>query len=364
MSRPVVLGFCAVFFLTNTVALAQKKKSKKKEEKEDITQVLDIPKDPPAAVVADTSRFVFHVSPLSAKGLLSQQVRDGLKALQGMLRGAQIVRIRAFVAGSGDLRRVPAIVSEEFTEKRIALPAVTVVQVGALPLEGAQVQLESISVDRKATMPNGIALISGQGSTAASAAEPLTKALASTGLNNDSVRRVTCFLNSLQHVNAARASIAAAFPKAPASYAQLRRDSTGDFIECEAAAALTSPPMFTPAHTGVLEGRYTQVVQLAPGPVALTGMQLAFGREPADVRLAFERLGRTLESVGASTKTVVMSNVYPLTGSATEAVRKVRTEFWDGAKPPASTLLLFEGLSSQDASFGIDVIAVSSRGRP
>jgi enamine deaminase RidA (YjgF/YER057c/UK114 family) len=212
-------------------------------------------------------------------------------------------------------------------------------------------------------MPNGIALISGQGGKAAEAAGPLTKALATAGLTNESVRRVTCFLNSLEHLNATRTQISAAFPKAPAVYAQLRRDSMGDFIECEAVAALNSAPASTPTHTGVLDGRYTQVVQLGPGPVAFTGIQLAFGREPADVRLAFERLDRTLEGAGASTKTVVMSNVYPLTNSATEVVRKVRTEFFDAARPPASTLLLFEGLSSLDASFGMDVIAVSSRAR-
>ena len=38
------------------------------------------PKEPPAAVVGETQRLTFHVSPLSAKGLLTQQTRDALKA--------------------------------------------------------------------------------------------------------------------------------------------------------------------------------------------------------------------------------------------------------------------------------------------
>ena len=40
-----------------------------------------VPATPPATVTAETSRLVFQVSPLSTKGLLSQQVRDALKAL-------------------------------------------------------------------------------------------------------------------------------------------------------------------------------------------------------------------------------------------------------------------------------------------
>src|SRR6266446_4834403 len=92
-----------------------------KKKKEEITQTLELPKDPPASVTAETSRLVFHVTPLSAKGLLSQQVRDALKALLKSAGGQTIVKLRAFVAGSGDLRRVQAIVSKVVTEKRLPL---------------------------------------------------------------------------------------------------------------------------------------------------------------------------------------------------------------------------------------------------
>ena len=78
-----------------------------KKKKEEITQTLELPKDPPASVTAETARLVFHVSPLSSKGLLSQQVRDALKALLKSTGGATIVKLRAFVAGSGDLLADP-----------------------------------------------------------------------------------------------------------------------------------------------------------------------------------------------------------------------------------------------------------------
>src|SRR5579871_5783321 len=83
----------------------------KKKNADDTTQVLDLPKDPPLVAIGDAGRLVFHVSPPSAKGLLSQQTHDALKAILKMNGGASVVHIRAFVAGSGDIRRVPQIAS-------------------------------------------------------------------------------------------------------------------------------------------------------------------------------------------------------------------------------------------------------------
>ena len=143
-------------------------RKQKNEDKEPQTQTLPLLKDPPAAVAAETSKLAFHVSPLSAKGLLSPQTRDAIGALMKTTRGAQIVKLRAFVAGTGDLRRVQSIVSEIFTDKKQPLPALSAIQVGALPLEGAQVVIESVSVEKKAAHPFGLVFFSGQkgGSTA------------------------------------------------------------------------------------------------------------------------------------------------------------------------------------------------------
>jgi hypothetical protein len=76
-----VLALCAL------AALAGPFDKKKKKSEEDVTQVLQLPKDPPSAVVAETARLGFYVSPLSSKGLLSQQVRDALKALHRNVGG-------------------------------------------------------------------------------------------------------------------------------------------------------------------------------------------------------------------------------------------------------------------------------------
>src|SRR5580704_18448330 len=125
--------------ITLAVAFAKKKRP------DDVTQTLALPKDPPLVAIGETSRLIFHVSPLSGKGLLSQQTREALKAILKANGGAPVVHIRAFVAGSGDLRRVPQIVSEMFAEKKLPLPSVSVVQAGGLPLENAQVVIETVS---------------------------------------------------------------------------------------------------------------------------------------------------------------------------------------------------------------------------
>jgi enamine deaminase RidA (YjgF/YER057c/UK114 family) len=308
--------------------------------------------------VADVSRLVFHVSPLSAKGLLSQQTRDALKNLLQQAKGAQIVKIRAFVAGSGDMRRVQTIVSEIFTEKRMSLPALSVVQVGGLPLEGAQVVLESTATDRRVQNEHGLGFISGQPSTMKDVLGPLQKMTEKAGFTAMSVRRVTCFLSDLDHVIATRGQAQTTYPKAALNFVQLQRSTLEDFAECEAVAGLqTTPPkpvsLFEPE-----AGKYSQVALVGPGKVALTGTQVGFRFQDEDVRLAFGRLGKALDSVGGSFKNVAMTHVYPLNRGTAERIRKIRFEFYDAARPPASTLLLFEGLPGMDAAFAIDVIAV------
>src|SRR5258708_29648802 len=98
MKRLKLLGVLVALAVAAYPLLAKKKKP------EEITQTLELPKDPPATVTAEPSRLVFHVSPLSAKGLLSQQVRAALKALLKSSGGPTLVKLPAFVASTGDLR--------------------------------------------------------------------------------------------------------------------------------------------------------------------------------------------------------------------------------------------------------------------
>ncbi len=132
---PLVAAACAL-------ALVASPEQRKKKEEE--TQTLQLPKELPTAITGDTRHLNFLVTPLSSKGLLSQQVRDGLKALAHLAGGDRVLKIRAFVAGSGDLRRVRDLVSEDLTDRKQPLPVLSLIQSGGLPMEGAQVEMEGI----------------------------------------------------------------------------------------------------------------------------------------------------------------------------------------------------------------------------
>jgi enamine deaminase RidA (YjgF/YER057c/UK114 family) len=322
----------------------------KKLKKEVRPQVLDVPKEPPQAVAVESTRLAFYVSPLSGKGLLSQQVRDGLRALTSSARGAPIVKIRAFVAGTGDMRRVQAIVSETFEERRQPLPALSVVQVGGLPHEAAQVVMEATALERKPVLPYGVAFVAAQEGSAKDAAGPLKSALTAASLDASGVRRVTCFLNSLDYIDAVRTQIVEAFPEASANYVQLRRDSAGDFVSCEAVAGLSGAPSKPVEIT-------QYAAKLGPGKLVLSGTQMAFGREDADVRLAFDRLDKALESAGTDLKQVIFARVYSLTNSVAQQVVRLRSDYFDSTAEPATSSLIFEGLPALEASVGLDVIA-------
>lgn len=365
MSRLALLSSIAVA----STLLAWPADKKKKEE----TQTLELPKEPPAAIIAEAQRLSFQVVPLSARGLLSQQVRNGLKWLLTESRGATIVKLRAFVAGSGDTRRVQAIVSETFTERRLPLPALSVVQVGPLPLEGAQVALESVAVEKKAVNPNGLAFLSGQGAAVDQPLEPmlplvqkslarLRTAIEAAGLRPDDVLRATCYLSSLDDLSAVRQRVYAEFPRAALDFVQPMREPSQSLAECEAVARLRQPPaeplvfLNPPGLPGSPDR--SEIALVGPRRLAFTGAQLAFGLHDTDARLAFQRLAKTLEGAGASSSRVAVANVYPLSRSIAELVRKARPGFFDRARPPSGTMLPFQGLPSVDASFAVEAIAV------
>lgn len=367
----VLLAAC---FVTQVLAA-----DKKKKDKEEITQTLEVLPDPPAVVKAEVGRMSFHVSPLSNKGLLSQQVRDAIKAIWKQSRGDTIVRLRALVAGTGDQRRVQAIVSEMFAEKRLPLPVVSTIQVGLLPMDGAQVILEASSVSsaKKLVNPHGLAFFSGQAVSApldpnqtsmpvAPLAEKslanLTRALEGARLTPADVIRTTCFTSSLDDYGAVRGMVASQFAAAVSTIAQIQRSPTNAVVECEAVARLKeaagAPAKWMNVNGLEASPNYSHVTFVGPGPVVISGAQLGFRAQDSDVRLAFERLKASLEQGGASIRRVAMSNIYPTSRTIMDKIRAIRFEFYDKANPPASTMLPFEGLPSLDATFAVDVVAV------
>ncbi|HEX7599291.1 MAG TPA: RidA family protein, partial [Polyangia bacterium] len=227
---------------------AQKKTKPKKEE---ITQTLQLPKELPGAVIGETRRLTFLVTPLSARGLLSAQVRDSLRALTRETGGSPVLKIRAFVAGSGDLRRVRDLVSEVFTTNRQPLPTLSLIRAGGLPLEGAQVVLEAIAAGKREVSPHGLVFLSAPVATsdnpldpvaplAAQSLDRLKRALQTAGSEPSDVVRVTCFLSSLENLAATRKLVEADYPRAALNYVQTQRAPSRALAACEAVARLTT----------------------------------------------------------------------------------------------------------------------------
>lgn len=304
-----------------------------KRKKEESTQVLALPKDPPLVAIGETNRLVFHVTPLSAKGLLSAQTRDALKALLKLNGGAQVIHLRAFVAGSGDMRRVPQIVSEVLQEKHQELPSVSVVQGGSLGLTGAQVVFEAVSAGRKELNRSGLRFASGHVFAAPdpqSGVLPLMEksltALAA-DLQGGEALRVTCLVSNEDPDELV--AIAKHFPGAAADVVQTQRAPVQAFASCD----------------GVGRGGPVTAPRLA-----FTGTQIAFGPEEKDAVLAFQRFDAQLAASGAGTGDVVNTNLYPLGSRVVELVRKVRAAWVPTQVVP------FEGLASMDGSFAVDAV--------
>lgn len=299
-----------------------------KKEKEPETQTLPLPPEPPSAVIAETGKLAFHVSPLSSKGLLTQQVRDALKALDRASGGAAFVKLRAFVAGTGDMRRVATIVSEEFSDKKTPPPAVTTIQVGALPMEGAQVVIEGISAGKKTLNPNGLAFFSAQRAPELAAAAKAQDAV---------MVQVTCFVGDLTQVDSARAEATSAFPGAAATFIQLTRLAVEPGVSCEGVGRL-------------------QKLGRSPARLVFTGTQMAFGDQDQALRLAYGRLGRALESVKASYTDALVMSVYALSRTTADKAAAMAPEFLGRARLSGSNQIV-EGLPSLDATVAIELVA-------
>jgi enamine deaminase RidA (YjgF/YER057c/UK114 family) len=143
---------------------------------------------------------------------------------------------------------------------------------------------------------------------------------------------------------------------------QVQRAPARAIAECEAVARLRAKPaqsvVFLNPDALPKSPNYSQAALVAAGRLVFSGSQIAFRFQESDARLAFDRLVKALEEGGASAHDVVFASGYPLSNSIAEMVRKVRFDFFDKSRPPASTMLAFEGLPAMDASFAIDVVAV------
>ncbi len=329
---PVVSVLCLAAILA-----AQKLPPSLTTVQDKINQTLNVPKDPPLVAVGDASRLVFHTSPLSGQGLLSQQARDALKAILKLNGNAQIVHIRAFSAGNGDIRRIPQIVSDVLGDKHGPLPSVSIVQAGALTTDDAQVVLETISIGKKDTNKDGITFYPAETAEATNPESPvkplLEKAIdqLSAKMGNNPALSVTCYVSAMENANELFSILKSHFAGAAVNLVQPRRLPWQTEASCE----------------GVARGGGLKFPTLA-----FSGSQVAFGLEEKDAALAVQRLDRALTEAGAPrTADAFLVRFYLLTpDSAATALKQL-----NGTAPKSP--LAVEGVAAASAGFAMDAVA-------
>jgi enamine deaminase RidA (YjgF/YER057c/UK114 family) len=339
----VGLGVAALLSLGMHKAAAQKKKYEEPK-----SQVLPLPRELPMALAADTAGLDFHVSQLLKTGGLAAQIRQSLNDLLRDTRGETIIKLRAFVAGAGDARRVQAETAGIFSEHKLPLPVLTIIQVGALGFEPAKVVIEAVVATHRPENPGGLAFVAGQiGRTLPEALSKLQASASAAAVAPGEILSTTCFTSRMENYEATRASIQSLFPKALINVVQALRDPLSEASMCQAVGRL---PAGGAGQSQITWLSATRVTLVRSPQLIFTGMQLTFGNFLDDAHEAFLRLQRVASSI-QPVQAPVQVNAFSLSASAGSAVSKTTSY-------PQSTFTVqtVEGLPAVDASSGIEAI--------
>lgn len=131
--------------------------------------------------------------------------------------------------------------------------------------------------------------------------------------------------------------------------------SPADHLEFLAPASLAPSPGYSQV-VKVLAG---QTIYLS-GQVALdrTGNLVGAGDFRAQAQQVFENLKAALAAAGADFSRVVKLNLFLLDRAHLPLLREVRDEYINTARPPASTLLIVQGLAREDFMLEVEAVAV------
>jgi len=228
------------------------------------------------------------------------------------------------------------------------VPAITTVLVGALPVENAQVVIESISEDKKNNLnPAGLAFVSAQPSVAQ--LEKVMQAAGAVAL------RVNCFADSLAAADEARKAAAKTFPSAAGTFVQATRAGIGSRVACEGVGRLPGRSAAPGAPlverlAGEDSDRSAAVLVRLP-KVVFTSAQMAFVEQNSGIQQAYERLGRAIQAAHITAGEVLFTNRYSVVGLG-ESTAPAPTE-----NRPGRTSVVVEGLPALDANLAVEIVA-------
>ncbi|MFL6416956.1 MAG: hypothetical protein ACJ74Y_14935 [Bryobacteraceae bacterium] len=343
-SSLVAFGVVFLPFLYSPGLYAQKRNKKNEEPK---SQVLPLPPELPMVLAAETQSLDFHISPLLKSGGLAAQIRRSLTDLLRDTKGETIVKLRAFVSGVGDARRLQTEVTSIFSERKLPLPVLTIVQVGRLGDDLSQVVIEAVVSTKRTLNPNGLGFLSGQtGKSLAEALQHLHESASEAEISADQIVSCTCFSPTLESGEASSAAVRAVFPKTAVNVVQALRDPVNTTTMCQGIAQLNHPPK----ESALIWLKDAHVSLVNSPRLVFTGLQLSFGNYLDDAREAFTRLERAASALQAADAPVQV-NAFSLDLTSASALRKSTS-----LPPSIFTVQTVEGLPSVDASAGIEAI--------
>ncbi len=348
----LILAF--TYCLPGYSASAGSGKQKRRNE-EPKSQVTPLPPQLPMALKAETQTLDFHLSPLLKTGGLAAQIRLSLTNLIRDTHGETILKLRGFVAGAGDARRVQAEVAQIFSERKLPLPVLTVMQVGALGEEAAKVVIEAVVSTRHVVNPDGLAFFAGQtGASLPEALATLKESVKAATVSPDRILATTCFTSRVDNFETVRSEIQRSFPHTNINLVQAVRDPANDISTCEAIGQLSHAPPGGPVI--LIKDHRTALV--TAHQLVLTGLQLSFGSFLDDAHEAYVRLQKAASALDP-VEAPVEVNVFSLDPSGGSALRKTTS-----APPSTFTVQTIEGLPSVDATAGIEAVMAPSVAAP
>jgi enamine deaminase RidA (YjgF/YER057c/UK114 family) len=308
----------------------------------------------PQAVV-QTSDVRFVVANPKPTGTLMEQVELARWTVERPK--VRVARYRAFVRSDADPGQISSV---------LRAPALSIIKVASLPHPGQKISVEAVT--NGGNNPNGLVFISGQGATATKvmpnvvplateAFDNIGKALKGVQLEGSDVLAVTCFMSSIQDVEAIKEMAARRYPEAVINNVQIPLGYGRALAECEALARAKQPVAFVYPEGLSKSPNFTQVTGISTKKMIWSGLTVSKGCGDTAVKKMFQSLETTLSKNGASIKNVAFSYLYPNSVDGTDLTRSVRFDFYNKAQAPASTLVPFAGFFDKNACTGVEVAA-------
>jgi len=303
-------------------------------------------------VVTPTESLRFQVINPEPKGTLTEQLERAESKVKG-----RVYRYRVFVRPEADVK--PFSIT-------LRAPVLTIVRVAALPDKDQKVSLEAVTSGGR--NPHGLVFISGEGVTGneatpkvapmvTTALDNVNKALHAAQLAPPDVLSLTCYISSLEDIADVRKLTASRYPKAARNHLQIPIPFGRALVECEAVARAKGAVGFLSPEGLPKSPNFSHVAGVSAKKIYWSGVHTAPSCDEAGVRKMFEDLAAGAKKENAALDQVAFSYLYPNSRQAVDLIRNIRFGFYSKERPPASTMILFNGVENANACAAVEVAA-------